>query len=75
MVSKNIFTIIIFTKCGNAYRQSINFNTTKYCNNYEYLLNIFIFLAALEKAIGLSVDGADVSTICGTIDNFIEEEL
>lgn len=33
------------------------------------------FSAALEKAISLSVDGADVSTVCGTIDNFIEEEL
>lgn len=35
----------------------------------------FYYLAALEKAIALSVDGADVSTICGTVDNFIEEEL
>lgn len=33
------------------------------------------YLAALEKAIALAVDGADVSTICGTVDNFIEEEL
>lgn len=32
-------------------------------------------LAALEKAIGLCVDGADVSGVCGQIDGFIEEEL
>jgi curved DNA binding protein len=31
--------------------------------------------AAIEKAIGLCVDGGDVSTICGTIDAFIAEEL
>jgi len=43
--------------------------------NFEIFIKHFYFLAALEKAISLSVDGADVSTICGTIDNFIEEEL
>jgi len=31
--------------------------------------------AALEKAIGLAVADADVSTICGTIDSYIQEEL
>jgi len=31
--------------------------------------------AALEKAIGLCVEGADVSTVCGQIDNYIDEEL
>ena len=37
-------------------------------------LTIFI-LAALEKAIALCVEGADISTICGTVDDFIGEEL
>jgi methionine aminopeptidase len=32
-------------------------------------------IAALEKAIGLCVADADVSTVCGTIDDFIAEEL
>jgi len=62
---------LISQNLGMLFNQLI-FNTTKFWNIY---LNIFIFLAALEKAISLSVDGADVSTICGTIDNFIEEEL
>jgi len=31
--------------------------------------------AALEKAISLCVDGADISTVCGTVDDFILEEL
>jgi len=31
--------------------------------------------AALEKAVSLCVEGADISTVCGTIDSFIEEEL
>lgn len=31
--------------------------------------------AGLEKAITLAVEGADVSTICGTVDSFVEEEL
>lgn len=31
--------------------------------------------AALEKAITLCVDGANVSEICGTVDAFIEKEL
>ena len=39
------------------------------------LINNIYYLAALEKVIELSIDGADVSKICGTIDNFIEEEL
>jgi len=42
------------------------------------LSSIFLtlyLLAALEKAISLCVDGADISTICGTVDNFITEEL
>jgi hypothetical protein len=40
-------------------------------------IQIFTILstAALEKAISLCVDGADVSTICGQIDDFILEEL
>ena len=33
------------------------------------------FIAALEKAIGLCVEGADISTVCGEIDSYIEEEL
>jgi hypothetical protein len=36
---------------------------------------LFRHLAALEKAIALCVVDADVSTICGTIDTFVEEEL
>lgn len=52
-----------------------HFNTTKYCNFWKYLSKNIYYLAALEKAIELSIDGADVSTICGIIDNFIEEEL
>lgn len=32
-------------------------------------------LAALEKAIGLCVEGADIGTVCGQVDDFIEEEL
>jgi methionine aminopeptidase len=42
---------------------------------FRILLTQLIYLAALEKAISLCVDGADVSTICGTIENYIEEEL
>lgn len=34
-----------------------------------------MFLAALEKAVGLCVEGADISTVCGTVDSYIEEEL
>lgn len=34
-----------------------------------------IFIAALEKAIGLCVEGADISKVCGEIDSYIEEEL
>jgi len=29
----------------------------------------------LEKAIGLCVEGADISTVCGEVDDFVEEEL
>jgi len=61
---------LISQNLGMLFNQLI-FNTTKFWNIYL----TFFFLAALEKAISLSVDGADVSTICGTIDNFIEEEL
>jgi len=39
------------------------------------LPNFCIIAAALEKAIGLCVEGADVSTVCGQVDEFIEEEL
>lgn len=36
----------------------------------------FIFsLAALDKAISLSVDGSQISAICGEVDSFIEAEL
>ena len=38
------------------------------------LSNIFC-IAALEKAIGLAVADADIATICGEVDNFINEEL
>jgi methionine aminopeptidase len=31
--------------------------------------------AALEKAVSLCVDGADISTVCAAVDTFIEEEL
>jgi len=31
--------------------------------------------AALELAISKCVDGADISTVCGLCDTFIEEEL
>ena len=34
-----------------------------------------MFIAALTKAIDLCVEGADISSICGEIDKFIEEEL
>lgn len=29
----------------------------------------------MEKAIGLCVEGADISTVCGQVDDFVEEEL
>jgi len=35
----------------------------------------FICIAALAQAITLCVEGADVSTVCGTVDSFIEAEL
>ena len=38
-------------------------------------LTLSFFIAALERAIGLAVEGADVATICGNIDEFIGEEL
>jgi curved DNA binding protein len=31
--------------------------------------------AALEKALALCIDGADISLVCGQIDDFIQEEL
>jgi methionine aminopeptidase len=34
-----------------------------------------LLIAALEKAIELCVDGADVATVCAQIDSYIEEEL
>jgi methionine aminopeptidase len=40
----------------------------------SYFLRL-ISVAALEKALLLCVDGADVSEICGVIDTFILEEL
>jgi curved DNA binding protein len=36
---------------------------------------LYNIIAALEKAIGLCVDGADVSDVCGQIDTFVESEL
>jgi curved DNA binding protein len=42
--------------------------------NPPFKSNIYS-LAALEKAISLCVDGADISTICATVDDFIVEEL
>ena len=45
---------------------------------YVYLVisNLtFHFIAALEKAIALCVDGAVITNICGEIDNYIVEEL
>lgn len=41
---------------------------------YPYLI-LSLSIAALEKAITLCVADADVSTVCGTIDEFIAEEL
>jgi curved DNA binding protein len=41
----------------------------------EFLTPFFFFIAALEKAISLCVEGADVSTVCGEVDTFIEAEL
>jgi len=41
----------------------------------EILISFFFFIAALEKAIVLCVEGADVSTVCGEVDTFIEAEL
>jgi len=40
-----------------------------------YLTCYFRYIAALEKAVALCVEGADISVVCGTIDTFIEEEL
>jgi len=31
--------------------------------------------SALEKAITLCVEGADISEVCGAVDSFIDEEL
>jgi methionine aminopeptidase len=42
---------------------------------FRILLKNIIDIVALEKAISLCVDGTDVSSICGTVENFIEEEL
>jgi len=42
----------------------------------QQILIPFLFLiAALAKAISLCVDQADVSTVCGEVDAFIEAEL
>lgn len=38
-------------------------------------MTLLFILAALEKAIGLSVEGADIATVCGQIDEYISEEL
>lgn len=52
----------------------LTINQTPFLNeilNYVYL----IYLAALAKCIGLCVADADISTICGETDKFIDEEL
>ena len=41
----------------------------------QNLYQFYLFIAALAKAIALCVEGADVSTICGEVDAFIEAEL
>ena len=41
----------------------------------QILIPFFFFIAALAKAISLCVDQADVSTVCGEVDSFIEAEL
>lgn len=41
----------------------------------QEILTIYLFIAALDKAISLCVEGADVSTVCGEVDTFIEAEL
>lgn len=41
---------------------------------YPYLI-LSLSIAAIEKAIELCVADADVSTVCATIDDFINEEL
>lgn len=41
----------------------------------ENLIPFFFFIAALDKAISLCVEGADVSTVCGEVDTMIEAEL
>jgi hypothetical protein len=43
--------------------------------SFSKLISFFFFIAALDKAISLCVDGADVSTVCGEVDTFIEAEL
>jgi methionine aminopeptidase len=45
------------------------------CFLTKSLITCFLSLAALEKAISLCVDGADISTVCGAVDDFILEEL
>jgi methionine aminopeptidase len=44
-------------------------------NPCRKLISCFFFIAALDKAIALCVAGADVSTVCGEVDSFIEAEL
>ena len=39
------------------------------------MTNLTLSIAALEKAIALCVDGADISTVCAQVDTFVEEEL
>ena len=47
------------------------------------MVRLFVFfpdsfsftLAALAKAVELAIPGADIHTICATVDSFIEEEL
>jgi curved DNA binding protein len=42
---------------------------------YLSRFNFYLLIAALELAIKKCVSGADISTICGEIDNYIQEEL
>jgi len=49
-------------------------STTGIHSVFRSSINHFV-LAALEKAIGLCVVDADISTVCGVIDEFVAEEL
>lgn len=59
----NIICSIYITKCFFVFL------------SFSQLISFFFFIAALDKAISLCVEGADVSTVCGEVDTFIEAEL